>query len=319
MPFTIVRDDITRMNVDVIVNAANTTLLGGGGVDGAIHSAAGPSLLKECMTLGGCKMGQAKATKGYDLPCKYIIHTVGPIWNGGGFGEEQLLSSCYKNSLELAQELGCKSVAFPLISAGAYGYPFLDAVRVALQSISEFLADSEMQVTLVAFGLKTLMIDEENFEEIKRYINELSIGQFGEGPRHRRLPDALTDPQPETTTEELVCDAEGFARAVTKRMAELEIDDKELCRRANISGSLFAKISGGSGQLTKPQALGIAAALAEDTGSAEKLLRLAGYSFSNSERGDVVVKYLFDKGITDIVEVNRTLFSLDAGLLGEIW
>jgi O-acetyl-ADP-ribose deacetylase (regulator of RNase III) len=141
----IVRSDITTLDVDAIVNAANTTLLGGGGVDGAIHHAAGPELLAECRTLGGCRPGEAKLTRGYRLPARFVIHTVGPFWTGGKRGEPQILANCYRNSLQLAVKNRIRTIAFPAISCGAYGYPTREAARIAVETTREFLAtDAEI-------------------------------------------------------------------------------------------------------------------------------------------------------------------------------
>lgn len=150
----VVSGDITRLTVDAIVNAANSTLLGGGGVDGAIHRAAGPELLAECRTLGGCATGDAKATRGYRLPARHVIHTVGPVWHGGDQGEAELLASCYRRSLALAEELGTRTVAFPAISTGAYGFPLARAAGIAVRETREFLAGHALpeRVLLVCFG-----------------------------------------------------------------------------------------------------------------------------------------------------------------------
>jgi O-acetyl-ADP-ribose deacetylase (regulator of RNase III) len=170
MPLKIIKGDITKLKVDAVVNAANNSLLGGGGVDGAIHRAAGAGLLEECRALSGCETGGAKITKGYNLPAKHVIHTVGPIWRGGGYGEEGYLKSCYNKSLELARERRLESVAFPLISAGAYGYPKAQALNIAMSSIGDFLLEYDMTVYLVIYDKSLFEISPELLSALDGYI-----------------------------------------------------------------------------------------------------------------------------------------------------
>lgn len=164
----VIQEDITHLKVDAIVNAANTSLLGGGGIDGAIHRAAGPKLLEECKALGGCSTGHAKLTKGYGLPAQYVIHAVGPVWRGGGKGEPQLLASCYEHSLKLALDNGLKSIAFPAISCGIYGYPLSQAANIAVKETANFL-ELHNQIETVYF----VCFDEVIFEAYQHAISAL--------------------------------------------------------------------------------------------------------------------------------------------------
>ena len=163
----IVKGDITKLKVDAIVNAANTSLLGGGGVDGAIHQAAGPKLLEECKTLNGCKTGEAKITKGYNLPAKFVIHTVGPVWNGGNHNEDELLASCYHNSLILAVENKIKTIAFPAISTGVYGFPLERAIKIALKEVKAFL-ENNYSIEKVIF----VCFDDDTYQSYQKVIKQ---------------------------------------------------------------------------------------------------------------------------------------------------
>lgn len=190
MPLEMVRNDITRMDVDAIVNAANNSLLGGGGVDGAIHRAAGPRLLEACRALNGCETGQAKLTEGYDLPARYVIHTVGPIWQGGAAGERKLLADCYRNALALAKRQGCETVAFPLISSGAYGYPKAEALKVAVDEITRFLENEDMTVYIVVYFRDAVELGGKLFGEIVSYIDDVYVDERFDGAAEaqRSLP-----------------------------------------------------------------------------------------------------------------------------------
>ncbi len=209
MPLQIVRNDITKMKVDAIVNAANESLLGGGGVDGCIHRAAGPQLLAECRTLGGCRVGQAEITGGYRLPCRYVIHTVGPRWRGGGQGEPELLRACYQNALALAAARGCKTVAFPLISSGVFGYPKDKALRAAVEAIGAFLAGQEMTVYLVIFDRRAYQIGETLFADIAAYIDDRYVQAHTDAPAGQSRRAALFGAWREDTLSAVFSEPQG--------------------------------------------------------------------------------------------------------------
>lgn len=329
MPLKIVRNDITKMDTDAIVNAANSSLLGGGGVDGAIHRAAGPRLLMECMTLGGCKTGEAKVTGGYKLPCRYVIHTVGPRWSGGNRGEREALISCYKNSLALAKKMGCESVAFPLISSGVYGYPKDKALRVAVETIGEFLAENDMTVYIVVFDKDSYQIGGKLFADIEEYIDERYAGKRSESStimRSRLMEEPadfcaestmLSAPSAMSLDDALKQMDESFSEMLLRKIDESGMTDSQCYKKANIDRKLFSKIRGDKFyRPKKPTAIAFAIALKLDLDETKELLMKAGFALSHSNKFDIIIEYFIVHGNYDIFEINEALFAFDQSLLG---
>ena len=338
MPLEIVRNDITKMKVDAIVNAANESLLGGGGVDGAIHRAAGAGLLAECRTLGGCKTGKAKITGGYNLPAKYVIHTVGPIYNDGNHGEKALLESCYRESLTLAKEYNCETVAFPLISSGVYGYPKDQALKVAIDVISDFLLENEMTVYIVIFDKAAYKISEKLFSDIAEYIDDNYVDEHTDYRRESIRMNAPMAPCAKRKKADVdfleICDCkamvaeddldaklrqidESFSQMLLRKIDEKGMTDAECYKKANIDRKLFSKIrSDIHYKPSKPTALAFAISLELSLAETEDMLRKAGFALSHSNKFDIIIEYFISKGNYNIFEINEALFAFDQSLLG---
>ncbi len=327
MPLKIVRNDITKMEVDAIVNAANESLLGGGGVDGAIHKAAGKGLLLECMKLGGCKAGEVKITKGYKLLCKYVIHTVGPIYKDGKQGEQELLQNCYKNSLLLAKEKECETVAFPLISAGVYGYPKDKALKVAIDVISDFLLDNDMTVYIVIFDKASYKISEKLFADIEEFIDDnyvesrvdyrVSSAKMSMPMMVHEIGDCEMLFEKDTLDEKLKNIDESFSQMLLRKIDENGMTDSECYKKANIDRKLFSKIrSDVNYKPSKPTALAFAIALKLSLPETEEMLKKAGFALSHSNKFDIIIEFFISNGNYNIFEINEALFAFDQNLLG---
>ncbi len=348
MPLQIVRNDITKMKVDAIVNAANSSLLGGGGVDGSIHRAAGPELLTECKTLGGCKTGSAKITGAYKLPCKHIIHAVGPRYLDGKHGERNQLISCYRTSLELAKEAKCETVAFSLISSGIYGYPKDQALRVAMETISDFLLENDMTVYIVIFDKKAYRISEKLFSDIEEFIDDNYVDEHIDDYSERlRRMNAFREEEFEDEEETIcemnvcpnaVCEAkemalppmaamsldeamkqidESFSEMLLRKIDESGMTDAECYKKANIDRKLFSKIR--SDKLykpSKPTAIAFAIALELSLDETKDMLMKAGFALSHSNKFDIIIEFFISKGNYNVFEINEALFAFDQSLLG---
>ncbi len=347
MPIQIVRNDITKMNCDAIVNAANHSLLGGGGVDGAIHRAAGRGLLNECRKLGGCKTGEAKITGAYQLPCRHVIHTVGPVWRGGANGEKELLKSCYIESLRLAKASDCESVAFPLISSGVYGYPKDQALRVAMDAISEFLVENEMLVYLVIFDKTALNISEKLFSDVKSYVDDHYVSVYDDlaivkrsrmmqvqessaeygAPKNKEFLSSVKGKTSWTEDsfadfslglEELLTQVdESFSQMLCRIIDEKGMTDAQCYKKANVDRKLFSKIRKDVHYRPKKvTVLAFAIALELTLDETKDMLMKAGYALSHSSKFDIIVEYFIRNKKYDIIEINETLFAFDQSLLG---
>jgi O-acetyl-ADP-ribose deacetylase (regulator of RNase III) len=341
MPFTIVRQDITKMKVDAIVNAANTDLAMGGGVCGAIFVAAGANELQAaCVKLAPIKTGEAVITPGFNLPAKHVIHTAGPVFHGGGHGEEQLLHDAYTNSLKRAVENNCESIAFPLISSGIYGYPKVEALRVATNAIQNFLDNyvnqdaGDLDIFLAVYDRKAFELSEKLLGEVKSYIDEhyveehlsyrsdlLSVGK-------RTIQELLFGvkvgaPKPSVSDTSAGLDDivgnldESFADAILRLIDAKGKTDVEVYKRANLDRKLFSKIRTGKGYMpSKRTAVAFAVALELTLAETDDLLERAGFALSHSRKFDVIVEYFIINGKYDIFEINEVLFKYDQPLLG---
>lgn len=332
MPFNIVRNDITSLKVDAVVNAANSCLKAGGGVCGAIFSAAGEKELSEaCDKIGFCAIGDAVLTKGFKL-CKYIIHTVGPIYGQNPSLEENQLYSCYKNSLALAKKTGIESIAFPVISSGIYGYPKDEALRIASKAIKDFLFENDMTVYLVIYDRQSFSINEKLFASVKAFIDEKAAMPDCSAPEYQLdlnesavfedeiypdLRSATICGVPKSSLDDLLCEkVETFSEMLLRLIDEKNMTDVEVYKRANIDRKLFSKIRKREYIPKKVTVMALIVALRLNMDEASDLLSRAGYAFSKASKFDIIIEYFIENKKYDIYEINETLFSFDQQLLG---
>ena len=343
MPFEIVRNDITNMAVDAIVNTANPRPVIGLGVDSMIHEKAGPKLLRARQKIGNIACGNAAITPAFDLDAKYVIHTVGPVWDGGSYGEESLLRNCYDNSLKLALEHHCQSIAFPLISTGNYGFPKDKALQIAISAFSAFLLEHEMQIYLVVFDRKAFKLSEELFQGVTSYIDqnyvdacEQAVYGVAEEIRRNRirrrrdmelcesavlresLPCAPMAAPKAASLEDMLKQADaGFTETLLKLIDQTGKKDSEIYKKALLTKQHFSKIRNNPNyKPTKPTAIALALALELDLEATKELIGRAGYALTNSSKFDLIIRYFIEQGNYNVVEINIALYEFDQPLLG---
>lgn len=335
MPFGIIRDDIAHVRADVLVNAANERLVAGGGVCGAIFAGAGHERMSAaCREIGSCPTGGAVTTPGFDLPCRWVVHAVGPIWRGGAHGERDQLHACYRSVFAEVERLGAASVAFPLISAGIFGYPVREALDVARDEAAAFLGRRpDAEVTLVVFSSDVVAACVPDADELRAFIGDeyVAASPFAHG-RDRMadlrasLPDGdfpvLAAPAAAALASDDLADRlahldASFSQALLALIDERGLTDAQVYRRANISRQLFSKIrSHADYRPTKPTAVALAMALGLTLPETQELLAHAGLTLSRSSRFDVIVEFYLSRGVHDVMTVNEALFAYDQPLLG---
>ena len=344
MPFTIVRNDITKMEVDAIVNSANPRPIIGLGTDSAIHEAAGPALLSARQKIGEIAPGCAAITPAFDLHAKYVIHTVGPVWDNGSYGEEALLRSCYDRSLQLAVEYGCRSVAFPLIATNNYGFPKDKALQIAISAFSAFLLEHELQIYLVVFDRMAYRLSEKLFRNVASYIDQHYVEEWEKtiyGAKGNTSRQRMVRQQDRNLYREYACEERmapcapmakpkkasladmlkkadaGFTETLLKLIDKTGKKDSEIYKKANISKQHFSKIRNNPKyQPTKATALALAIALELDLEKTKDLIGRAGYALTNSSKFDLIVSYFIEQGNYNVVEINIALYEFDQSLIG---
>lgn len=329
MPFEIVRNDIVNMKVDAIVNTANPRPIIGAGTDKAVHDKAGARLLLARKEIGDIAVGEAAITPAFDLHARYVIHTAGPIWRDGRSGEEELLASCFRNSLGIAKKMSCESIAFPLISTGSYGFPKPLALKIAVREISSFLMENEVQVYLVVFEKQSFELSEKLFKSVSSYIDENYVSEkinaeykMSNLRSYELLFEASDTPRYGTICNNPNLDGmlenldKGFSETLLALIDRTGKKDSEIYKRANVDRKLFSKIRNNVNyKPSKTTAIAFAIALELNMDETNDLLSKAGFALSQSSKFDVIVRYFIENKKYDIFELNSVLFEFDQPLI----
>ena len=324
MPFVIIRNDIAHIHADAIVNTANPRPVIGAGVDSRLHEAAGPQLLEARQKIGDIAPGEAAVTEAFRLNARWVIHTVGPVWRGGLFGERQTLRRCYDRCLELALEQGCGSIAFPLLASGHYGFPKDRALKTAIDAFSDFLTDHDMDIFLVVFDDHAYRLSEKLFCSVESFIDENYVNIYGAArrpmacvPMAARAYEETALPMKESL-EVLLREADaGFTETLLRYIDQTGKKDSAIYKKANLSKQHFSKIRNNPDyKPTKPTAIALCLALELNLEDTRDLLSRAGFTLSNSSKFDLIIRYFIQHKNYNVVEINMALYEFDQPLLG---